>query len=187
VSVRTVADPEQRAQRLIAARERRRVLLLLAPRALHPAAWVLALAAAGAMLYDWVVPPAVLLVLAVVAEVLARTTPRAAPTRLTDDDRALLTVREAWRELRADADVPRPYARHAVWVSEADDRTVQLWRLTRPAGEDYAITATLLDTLDALDTAAAAEATADARIAAERDEDAGSLLEATTLARALRA
>jgi hypothetical protein len=185
--VRTLAEPEQRAQRAIAARERRRVLLLLAPRALHPAAWVLALAAAVAALQPWVLPPVVLLVLAVAAETLARVTRAALPPALSDDDRALLTVREAWRELRADADVPRPYARHAVWVSEAGDGTVRLWRLTRPAGEDYAITATLLDTLNALDTAAAAEATADARIAAERDEDAGSMLEAATLARALRA
>jgi hypothetical protein len=64
---------------------------------------------------------------------------------------------------------------------------VQLWRLTRPAGDDYVITATLLRSLDPLDTAAAAEAMADERIAAERDERAERRVEARMLARALRA
>jgi hypothetical protein len=74
--------------------------------------------------------------------------------------------------LRVDADETRPYPRYAIWAAEADDGTVGLWRITRPAGDDYALTAALLTSLHALDTAAAAEAMADARAAADRDEQA---------------
>jgi len=191
VSVRHSLDvgerAERRAQRLIAARDRRRAMLPTARQLLRVAAWALALAAAGLSLGSSVLAPIALLVLAVLAAGLARAAGAVVPHRLTEHERAQLTVREVWRALRADGDVARPHARHAVWASETEDGAVQLWRLTRPAGDDYVITATLLRSLDPLDTAAAAEAMADERIAAERDERGERRVEARMLARALRA
>jgi hypothetical protein len=151
------------------------------------------------VLYGWGRPVSPLLpfvaagLLAGAAKLAGRVTPPA----LSSTARAQATVREAWRVLRADADDARPYPRHAVWVSETDDGTVGLWRLTRPAGETlaadgrYAVTATQLCRLGALDTAEAAEAAAEARAAADRDEQDAMAEQVTAYAaaaeRALRA
>ena len=182
MSVAVFVDPgeraERRAQRLIAARDRRRALLLTAQPAMRGLAFALVVAGACAVLYGWARPinPLLLFACAALLASAARLAGRMTPPALSSTARAEATVREAWRVLRADADDVRPYARHAVWACEADDGTVGLWRLTRPAGETlaadgrYAVTATLLRSLGALDTAAAAEATAEARAAADRDE-----------------
>ncbi len=165
---------------MIGARDRRRALLLTAQPALRVVAFVLVVAGACVALYGWGRPlnPLLLFACAVVLTTAARLAGRVTPPRLSSAARAQATVREAWRLLRVDADEVRPYPRYAVWASEADDGTVGLWRVTRPAGDvlaadgQYALTATLLATLDALDTAAAVEAMADARAAADRDEQA---------------
>ena len=178
VSVEVLADPgdraELRAQRIIGARDRRRALLLTAQPALRVSAFVLVVAGSCAVLYGWGRPvnPLLIFACAVAVAIAAKLTRRVTPPRLSSAARAQATVREAWRVLRADADEARPYPRYAVWASEADDGTVGLWRITRPAGDEYALTATLLTSLHALDTAAAAEAMADARAAADRDEQA---------------
>jgi hypothetical protein len=185
---------ERRAHRIIGGRDRRRALLLSASPSLKVAAFAAAVVCGCSVLLGWgpgLAVPLVLLVVAVVLAGLAAGAARAAPPALTTHARAQLTVREAWRSLRPDADVPAPYPRHAVWAAEAADGTVQLWRLTRAAGDvraadgDYAITARLLSRLDGRDTVAAAEALAEARGAAQDDEDGA--VEAAGLARALRA
>ncbi|MEA2176714.1 MAG: hypothetical protein QOG77_11 [Solirubrobacteraceae bacterium] len=189
---------ERRAQRIIGGQARRRTLLRRAPRPLRVSAFLTAILCGCAVLYGWgagLTAPVVLLVAAVVLACLAGQAERAAPAVLTGRARAELTVREAWRVLRADADEVVAYPRHAIWAAEAPDGTVQLWRLTRDAGVvpaadgDYAITATLLEGFDGRDTVGAAEAMADARGVAWRDEqDAMQLrIEADGLARALRA
>jgi hypothetical protein len=182
VSVAVLVDPgeraERRAQRLIAARDRRRALLLTARPAMRGLAFALVVAGACAALYGWARPISPLLLFACAAALTsaARLTGRMTPPALSSTARAHATVREAWRVLRPDADEARSYPRHAVWACEAGDGTVGLWRLTRAPGEAlaadgrYAVTATLLCSLGALDTAAAAEATAEARAAADRDE-----------------
>ena len=185
---------EHRAQRRIGARDRRRALLVTAQPALRLLAFGLFVAGACGVLYGWARPlnPVLLLVVAVAVSGAARLAGRVTPASLSGRARAEATVREAWRVLRADADEPRPYPRHAVWATETDDGTVDLWRLTRPAGDaraddgGYAVTATFLRSLDPLDTVAAAEAMADAQADAERDERAELRIEARGLARALR-
>jgi hypothetical protein len=178
VSVELLADPgdraELRAQRIVGARDRRRALLLTAQPALRVSAFVLVVAGSCAVLYGWGRPVNPLLIFACALAVAsaAKLTRRATPPRLSQAARAQATVREAWRVLRVDADETRPYPRYAIWAAEADDGTVGLWRITRPPGDAYALTATLLTSLQALDTAAAAEAMADARAAADRDEQA---------------
>jgi hypothetical protein len=191
VSATAVLDPEQRAQRVAVARERRRSVLRVTAPVLRAAGWLLLLASACSSLYvDGVALPGALLAAAVGSALAARRAGRAVPPPLTLDARAQLTVREAWRELRADADLPRPHPRHAVWVDAAGDGTVRLWRLTRSPGLEpaadggYAIHATVLAELEPDDTVAAAEALAVAQDAAERDERAA--LEGLSLARALR-
>jgi hypothetical protein len=184
---------ERRAQRIISGRDRRRAALLSAPPLLKVFAFVAAVACACSILYGWgpgLGVPLALLVVAVVLAALAAGAERGAPPALTGQARAQLTVREAWRALRPDADAAASYPRHAIWAAETADGTVQLWRLTREPGEvraadgDYAITARLLSRLDARDTVAAAEALAEAREAAQDDEDGA--VEAAGLARALR-
>jgi hypothetical protein len=184
VSLDVLADPgdraELRAQRIIGARDRRRALLLTAQPALRVFAFALVVAGSCAVLYGWARPvnPLLIFACAVAVTGAAKVTRRVTPPRLSSAARAQATAREAWRVLRADADEARPYPRFAIWAAEADDGTVGLWRITRPAGDvrasdgEYALTATLLASLDALDTAAGAEAMADARAAADRDEQA---------------
>jgi hypothetical protein len=190
VSATAVLDPEQRAQRVAVARERRRTVLRATRPLLRAGGWLLLLASACSSLYvDGVVLPGGLLAAAAGAGIAARRAGRAVPPPLTLDARAQLTVREAWRALRADADLPRPHVRHAVWADAAGDGTVRLWRLTRAPGAEqaadggYAIHASMLAELEPGDTVAAAEALAVAREEAERDEVAA--LEGLSLARAL--
>jgi hypothetical protein len=165
---------ERRAHRIIDGQDRRRAVLRSAPPLLKVSAFVAAIACGCSILYGWgagLAVPLALLVVAVVLAGLARGAERAAPPALTGRDRAQLTVREAWRAVRADADETAAYPRHAIWAAEAGDGTVQLWRLTRAAGAD-AIAATLVGELDARDTVVAAEALAEAREAAREDEEA---------------
>jgi hypothetical protein len=191
---------ERRAQRIIGARDRRRALL-------RAARWILRALAAACVLAA--LPPAtpalVLLACAVALACVAGAMGALVPAPLSARARAHLTVREAWRALRADADADRPYPRHAVYPAAADDGSVRLWRLTRAAGREpaadggYLVHATVLDSLDPLDTVAAATALEDARAAAARQEEAAIAehaalqpdpardIEAHGLARALRA
>jgi hypothetical protein len=191
---------ERRAQRTIAARDRRRA-------GLRAARWILRALAAGcvvAALYP-ATPALALLACAVVLACAAGTAGALTPPALGPRARAELTVREAWRALRPDADRAAAHPRHAVWAAESDDGTVRLWRLTRRAGQEraadggYLVRATPLCSLDPVDTAAAAAAMEDARADAARDEqaalderarpqrDVALDIEARGLARALRA
>jgi hypothetical protein len=199
-----IQDPgacaERRAQRIIAARDRRRA-------ALRAGRWILRLLAAACVAAALVptTPALVLLACAVVLACAAGAAGALTPAVLGPRARAQITVREAWRAVRHDGDRPAGHERHAIWAAEADDGTVRLWRLTRRAGREraadggYLVHATPLCSLDARDTVAAAAAMEDARADAASDEqaavdaherpaaDPALLIEARGLARALRA